>query len=90
MRPEPISQQTSTRSERTKQPLTKHREPETFETDTDTETESEEIKPEEPKFKEDQIDQLADELAKELKRLQMAESKQRNPKGRIPRNRPPP
>jgi hypothetical protein len=73
--PEPISRQTSTRSKRTEQPLTEHREPETFETDTDTETKSEEIKPEEPKFKENQTDQLAEELAEELERLQMVESK---------------
>jgi hypothetical protein len=51
-RPEPISRQTSTRSKRTKRPLTKHRELETFETDTNTETESEEIEPEEPELEE--------------------------------------
>jgi hypothetical protein len=74
-RPEPISRQTSTRSKRTERPLTEHREPETFETDTDTETESEEIEPEEPKLEEDRTDQLADELAQKLERLQMAESR---------------
>jgi hypothetical protein len=52
-----------------------HREPKTFETDTDTETELEEIEPEEPELEENQTDQLANELAKELERLQMAESK---------------
>jgi hypothetical protein len=74
-RPEPISRQTSTRSERTEPPLTEHRETETFETDTDTETESEEIEPEEPKLKEVRTDQLANELAQRLEKLQMAESR---------------
>jgi hypothetical protein len=74
-RPEPISRQTSTQSERTKQPLTEHREPKIFETDTDTETESEEIEPEEPELEEDRTDQLADKLAQKLERLQMAESR---------------
>jgi hypothetical protein len=74
-RPEPISRQTSTRTERTERPLTEHREPGTFETDTDTETESEEIEPEEPELEEDRTDQLADKLTKKFERLQMAESK---------------
>jgi hypothetical protein len=77
-KPEPISRQTSTRSERTERPLTEHREPKTFETDTDTKTESEEIEPEEPEFEEDRTDQLADELTKELEKLQMAETKGKN------------
>jgi hypothetical protein len=80
-RPEPISQQTSTRSERTERPLTEHREPETFETDTDTKTESEETEPEEPELEENQTDQLADELAQKLETLQMAESR-KEPKGK--------
>jgi hypothetical protein len=74
-RPEPISRQTSTRSERTEQPLTEHRETKIFETDTDTKTESEEIEPDEPELEENQTDQLADKLAVKLERLQMAESK---------------
>jgi hypothetical protein len=80
-RPEQISQQTSTRSERTEQPLTEHREPETFETDTDTETEPEETEPEEPELEENRTDQLADELAQKLQTLQMAESR-KEPKGK--------
>jgi hypothetical protein len=72
-RPELISQQTSTRSERTEQPLTEHREPKTFETDTNTETEQE-IKLEETEPEQTEQDKLA-ELAEELERLQMAESK---------------
>jgi hypothetical protein len=82
--PDPISRQTSTRSERTKQLLTEHREPETFETDTDTETKPEEPEPEEPKFEETEQDQLGDELAEELERLQMAESKGKDSKGKQP------
>jgi hypothetical protein len=74
-KPEPISRQTSTRSKRTERPFTKHREPETFETDTDTETESEKIEPEEPELEEDRTDQLANKLAQKLERLQMAESR---------------
>jgi hypothetical protein len=80
-RPEPISQQTSTRSKRTKQPLTEHREPEIFETDTDTET-KQETEPEEPEFEETKLDQLADKLAKELEKLQMVESKGKESKGK--------
>jgi hypothetical protein len=69
--PESISQQTSTQSKRTKQPFTRHREPEAFETDTNTktkqETKHEETKPEQHKSEE--------ELANKLKRLQMTEPK---------------
>jgi hypothetical protein len=88
-RPEPISRQISTGSERTERPLTEHREPETFETDTDTETESEETEPEEPEFEENRTDQLADELAEELERLQMAESKKES-KGKNTQEQTPP
>jgi hypothetical protein len=83
-RPEPISQQTSTRSERTERPLTEHREPEIFETDTDTETEPEETEPEQLEI---ELDQTDEELAEELERLQMAESKETNRRERTPKNK---
>jgi hypothetical protein len=88
-RPEPISRQTSTRSERTKRPLTEHREPEIVETDTDTDTEPEETQPEETEPEEIEPEQLKielnqtdEELAEELERLQMAESKGNESKGK--------
>jgi hypothetical protein len=86
-RPEPISRQTSTRSERTERPLTEHREPEIFETDTNTEpedTEPEETEPEETELEqlETELDQTDEELAEELERLQMAESKGNESKGK--------
>jgi hypothetical protein len=74
-RPEPISWQTSTWSERTERPLTEHREPGTLETDTDTDTEQEtEPKETEPEETELEQNKLA-ELTEELEGLQMAESK---------------
>jgi hypothetical protein len=81
-RPEPISRQTSTRSKRTERPLTEHREPEILETDTETEpeeTEPEETEPEQPEIELNQSDK---ELAEELERLQMAETKENESKGK--------
>jgi hypothetical protein len=84
-RPEPISRQTSTRSERTKRPIVEYREPEIVETDTDNEqeTEPEETEPEETdqeqlELKTAEQDQLAEELAEEIERLQMAETNEQN------------
>jgi hypothetical protein len=70
--PESISRQTSTRSERTKQPFTRHREPEMFETDTKTET-KQETEPEETKPEQQESEE---KLADELEKLQMMEPKQ--------------
>jgi hypothetical protein len=67
--PESISQQTSTRSERSQRPFTRHREPETFETDTKTKTEQE-TEPKETKPKQQESEE---ELADKLERLQMTE-----------------
>jgi hypothetical protein len=73
---------TGTRSKRTEQLITEHREPETF--DTDTETEPEETEPEqtEPEQTEIESDRTDEELAEELERLQMAESKGTESKGK--------
>jgi hypothetical protein len=81
-RPEPISRQTSTQSERTERPLTEHREPEIVETDTDTETEPEETEPEETEPEEIEPNQTDEELAEELEQLQMAESQGNESKGK--------
>jgi hypothetical protein len=81
-RPEPISRQTSTRSERTERPLTEHREPEIVETDTETEPEETEPEETEPEELETGLNQTDEELAEELEQLQMAESKGTGSKGK--------
>jgi hypothetical protein len=69
--PESISQQTSTRSERSKRPFTRHREPEAFETDTNTKTKTKQET--EPKETEPKQQESEEELANELEKLQMTE-----------------
>jgi hypothetical protein len=80
--PESTHRKTRTRSKQTEQLITEHREPETF--DTDTETEPEETEPEEtePEQLEIELNQTDEELARELERLQMAESKGTESKGK--------
>jgi hypothetical protein len=70
--PESITQQTSTQSERTERPFTRHREPEMFETDTETKT-KQETEPEETEPKQHKSEE---ELTNKLKRLQMMEPKE--------------
>jgi hypothetical protein len=75
--PESTHRKTGTQSKRTKQLITEHREPETF--NTDTETEPEETEPEQLEI---ELNQTDEELARELERLQMAESKGTESKGK--------